>query len=107
MDLNSSGVIVLFDFSDVDSPSKQVRVTFNQNIESSSNNERYEYTFGAYLEVRKSFSVLVFLTIEMTFVLIFRMHILVSFVVVLLVDVGLHRMMERIHLRIRSSENRI
>ncbi len=31
--------------------SKQVRVSFNQNRESSNNNERYEYTFGAYLEV--------------------------------------------------------
>lgn len=31
--------------------SKQVRVSFNQNGDSSSNGERYEYTFGAYLEV--------------------------------------------------------
>ena len=37
--------------SDENPPSKAVRVTFNQNGDSGSSGERYEYTFGAYLEV--------------------------------------------------------
>lgn len=50
--LDSSGVILSSHFSEINHQSKQVRVSFNQNIESSTNNERYEYTFSAYLEVR-------------------------------------------------------
>jgi stress response protein SCP2 len=47
-----------FFFSNENSQSKQVRVSFNQNGESSNNDERYEYTFGAYLEVNHPLKLL-------------------------------------------------
>ncbi len=80
---------------------KQVRVSFDQNNEPFNNNERYEYTFGAYLEVRISSSLMIF------FSFVFRTPISVLFVVVLLAVVGQLLMMVKIPLRIPSSVNLI
>ena len=69
--VRSSSILIIDDSSHENSQSKQNRVSFNQNGESSIKSERYEYTFGAYLEVFiiDSSSLSTFFS--------FRMHILV------------------------------
>lgn len=65
----------------------------------SSNDQRYEYTFSAYLEVRLRKSIEIFYAIDLS---PFRMLILVLFVVALRVAVGQLHMMVKILRRIRS-----
>ena len=95
----------LFLFSHENSQSKSNRVTFQQNGDTSTKSERYEYTFGAYLEV--VCRVVVRSPVRQRDIFAFRTPISASFVVAWLAVVGRRRTMERIRHRTRSSVIRI